>query len=171
MCGFRIWWRTHDSNGLEFGMLMYPDYPQNCFDLVMVCWYSSFKPVSKALSWHYNDVIMSTMASQITGASIVFSTVCYGSVQRKYLSFASLTFLRGIHRWPLNSTHKGPVTQKMFPFDDVIKTTNCTAWSTNGRIPLAPTTKIRMARMNLSLDLLTRKWSSPHGLYSCQKWI
>ena len=28
--------------------------------------------------------------------------------------------LRGIHRWPMNSPHKGPVTRKMFPFDDVI---------------------------------------------------
>ena len=26
----------------------------------------------------------------------------------------------GIHRWPVNSPHKGPVTRKMFPFDDVI---------------------------------------------------
>ena len=26
----------------------------------------------------------------------------------------------GIHRWPMNSPHKGPVTRKMFPFDDVI---------------------------------------------------
>ena len=41
-CGFRIWWRTHDSNGLEFGMPVYPDYPQNCLYLVTVCWYSSF---------------------------------------------------------------------------------------------------------------------------------
>ena len=29
-------------------------------------------------------------------------------------------FVRGINRWPVNSTHKWPVTQKMFPFDDVI---------------------------------------------------
>ena len=28
--------------------------------------------------------------------------------------------MRGIHRWPVNSTHKWPVTRKMFPFDDVI---------------------------------------------------
>ena len=28
--------------------------------------------------------------------------------------------LEGIHRWPVNSPHKGPVTRKMFPFDDVI---------------------------------------------------
>ena len=32
----------------------------------------------------------------------------------------SLAFVRGIHRWPVNSPHKGPVTQNMFPFDDVI---------------------------------------------------
>ena len=28
--------------------------------------------------------------------------------------------MRGIHRSPVNSPHKGPVTRKMFPFDDVI---------------------------------------------------
>ena len=28
--------------------------------------------------------------------------------------------VRGIHRWPENSSHKRPVTRKMFPFDDVI---------------------------------------------------
>ena len=33
---------------------------------------------------------------------------------------ALLAFVRGIHRSPVNSPHKGPVTRKMFPFDDVI---------------------------------------------------
>ena len=28
--------------------------------------------------------------------------------------------MRGTHRGPVNSPHKGPVTWKMFPFDDVI---------------------------------------------------
>ena len=32
----------------------------------------------------------------------------------------SLAFVRGIHRGPVNSPHKWPVTRKMFPFDDVI---------------------------------------------------
>ena len=118
------------------------------------------------LSWHYNDVIMSAMVSQITGASIVYSTVCSGADQRKHQSSASLAFVRGIHRWPVNSSHKGPVTRKMFPFDDVIMTTNCRSWSTNVRIPLSPTTKFRMARVTLSFDLLTGKWSSPMG-YIC----
>ena len=70
--------------------------------------------------YHYSDVIIMAMASQITGVSIVYSTVCSGANQRKHQSSASLAFVRGIHRWPVNSPHKGPVTRKMFPFDDVI---------------------------------------------------
>ena len=46
---------------------------------------------------HYCDVIMSAMASQITGFPIVCSTVCSGADQRKPRSSASLTFVRGIH--------------------------------------------------------------------------
>ena len=64
--------------------------------------------------------IMNAMASLITGASIVYSTVCSDADQRKHESSASLAFVRGIHRWPVNSPHKGPVMRKMFPFDDVI---------------------------------------------------
>ena len=40
--------------------------------------------------------------------------------QRKHQSSASLAFVRGIHRGPANSPHKGPVTRKMSPFYDVI---------------------------------------------------
>ena len=39
-----------------------------------------------------------------------------GADQRKHQSSTSLAFVR----WPMNSPHKGPVTRKMFPFDDVI---------------------------------------------------
>ena len=59
---------------------------------------------------HYSDVIMSEMASHITGVSIVYSTVCSGADQRKHQSSASLALVGGIHRWPVNSPHKGPVT-------------------------------------------------------------
>ena len=71
-------------------------------------------------SFHYNDVIMSVMASQITGVSIAYSTVWSGVDQRKHQRTASLAFVRVIHRWPVDSPHKGPVMRKMFPFDDVI---------------------------------------------------
>ena len=69
---------------------------------------------------HYNDVRMSVMASQITSFTIVYSSVISGADQRKHRSSVSLAFVRGIHRLPVNSPHKGPVTRKMFPFDDVI---------------------------------------------------
>ena len=63
---------------------------------------------------------MGAMASQITGLTIVYSTVYSGVDQRKHQSSASLAFVRGILRWPVNSPHKWPVTRKIFPFDDVI---------------------------------------------------
>ena len=69
---------------------------------------------------HYKDVIMSAMAFQIISLAIVYSTVCSSADLRKHQGSASLTFVRGIHRWPVNSPHKGPVTRKMIPFDDVI---------------------------------------------------
>ena len=52
----------------------------------------------KLPEFHYDDVIMGVMASQIT----------------------SLAFVRGIHWGLVNSPHKWPVTRKMSPFDDVI---------------------------------------------------
>ena len=64
-----------------------------------------------ALSDNYIDVIMSALTSQIASASIVCTAVCLGADQRKHQSSASLAFMRGIHRWPVDSPHKGPVTR------------------------------------------------------------
>ena len=72
--------------------------------------------------YHYSDAIMGTTASQITSLTIVYSTVYSDADQRKHQSSASLDFVLGIHRGPVNSPHKRPVTRKMFPFDDVIMT-------------------------------------------------
>ena len=74
-------------------------------------------------SIYYTDVIMSLMASQITSLTIVYSSVYPGTDQRKHQSSASLAFVMGIHRGPVNSPHKGQVTRKTFPFDDVIMKT------------------------------------------------
>ena len=63
---------------------------------------------------------MGTIASQITSLIIVYSTVYYGADQRIHQSSALLAFVWGIHRGPVNSPHKWPVTRMMFPFDDVI---------------------------------------------------
>ena len=69
---------------------------------------------------HYNYVIMGTMASKKTSLAIVYSTVYSGGDKRTHQSSVSLAFVRGIHRSPVDSPHKGPVMRKMFPFDDVI---------------------------------------------------
>ena len=82
----------------------------------IVCW----KEVSMAgtsnyipqILWHYSDVIMGVMASQITSLTIVYSAVYSRADQRKYQSSASLAFVRGIHLWPVNSPRKWPVTRK-----------------------------------------------------------
>ena len=73
--------------------------------------------------YHYSDAIMSAMVSQITGISVVYSSVCSDADQRKCQRSASLAFVRGIRRSPEDSPHKGSVTRKMFPFDDVIMIT------------------------------------------------
>ena len=65
----------------------------------------------------YIDVIMGTMASQIPSLTIFLLNRID---QRKHQSSTSLAFVWGIHRWPVNSPHKGPVTRKIFPFDGVI---------------------------------------------------
>ena len=87
---------------------------------------------------HYDDVVMGAIASHITSLTIVYTTVYWDSDQSKHQSSASLAFVWGIHRAPVNSPHKWPVTRKMFPFHDVIMSTKicwtsvaCTLWITN----------------------------------------
>ena len=63
------------------------------------------------------------MASQITSLTIVFFSQPFIQAQIKDQNSASLAIVRGIHRSPVNSPPKGPVTPKMFPFDDVIMVT------------------------------------------------
>ena len=78
--------------------------------------------VKTKITWrsiHYDDVIMTMLASQITSLTVVYSIVYSGVNQRKHQSSASLAFVREIHRGPVNFPHKWPVTRKMFPFDDV----------------------------------------------------
>ena len=102
---------------------------------------------------HYTDVTMSPMASQITSLGIVYSSVYSGADQRKHQSSASLAFVRGIHRGPVNSPRKRPVTRKMFPFDDVIMFRGKVGRSLYPRAPLCST-----------------KATSPAACYSRNTW-
>ena len=97
---------------------------RTCMSLIYVHCTKSLIPMNNVdpRQWklHYNDVIMSMVASQITSFTIVYSSIYSGANQREYQNSASLAVVRGIHRWPVNSSHKGSVTRKMLPFDDVI---------------------------------------------------
>ena len=107
---------------------------------------------------HYSDVIMGAMASQITLVSIVYSTVCSDTDQGKHQIFAALAFVRGIHRWPANSPHKGPVTRKIFPFDDVIMEN--AFWSKTSSLLLYLVLWLLIYWFHLALEYLhTQIWS------------
>ena len=130
----RWWWRCNKwsaSNISWDGVELHHNYKG--YD---ICWKAYFmhftcNSISRIFRWtplrfywivsyHYNDVIMGAIASQITSLTIVYSTVYSGVDQRKHQSSASLALLGEIHRGPVNSPHKWPVTWKMFPLDDVI---------------------------------------------------
>ena len=76
---------------------------------------------------------MGEMVSQITSLTIVHSTVYSDEDQRKHQSSPSLAFMQGIHRSPVNSPHKWPVTWKMFPFDDIIMILQLVCISSNNQ--------------------------------------
>ena len=84
------------------------------------CWRKCLLTWNIRILTHHSDVIMSGVTSEITGVLIVYSTVFPSADQRKHQSSASLAFVKGIHRWEVNSPHNGPVTWKMLPFCDVI---------------------------------------------------
>ena len=105
-------------------------YPSGFSDANIHCLYSDdLRTCLSTICHHCNDVIMSALASQITSLTVVYSGVCSRTDQRKHQNSASLAFVRGIHRWPMNSLHKGPVTRKVFSFDDVIMMKRCRLYS------------------------------------------
>ena len=68
---------------------------------------------------HWSDVTMSAMVSQITGIWTVCSVVCSLTLKSKKTSkLGVIGFVRGNHQWPVDFPHKGPITRKMFPFDE-----------------------------------------------------
>ena len=72
--------------------------------------------------YHYIDVIMTTMASQITSLTIVYSIVYSDADQRKHQSSASLAFVWGIHRDRWIPRTKGQLRGKCFH----LMTSSCT---------------------------------------------
>ena len=76
-------------------------------------------PIPRTLQWRHNGC--DWVSNHQPHVNMNFHSGVYsGEDQRKHQRSASLAFVRGIHRWPVNSPRKRPVMRKMFPFDDVI---------------------------------------------------
>ena len=97
---------------------------------------------------HYNDVIMTTIASQITSLTVVHSTIYSNADQRKHQSSASLAFVWGIHRDRWIPRTKGQLRGKCFH----LMTSSC-------GVMLRHTTEIRESWCQLSLHWWYRRLS------------
>ena len=80
-CHFENFYQHNNISGWNY--MGYPIHFVHCF--VVLCFV--------AVTLHYNDVIMNTMASQITSLTIIYSSVYSGADQRKHQSSASLAFV------------------------------------------------------------------------------
>ena len=136
------YWRRYASLGFSLHLMYNLHHARFSFTMQWGVLHNLAVWVACLFVIYYSDVIMRAKTSQITGVSIVNSTVCIGADQRKRQNSSSLVFVRGtmtggfpsqrdihwplwceFHRWPVNSAQKGPVTRKMFPFEDVIMDT------------------------------------------------
>ena len=91
--------KRHNTLANIFGTTLLMPY-------IQVNLWNWFEYLTPADGNHYSDVIIRAMAHEITGISIVYSAVCSEADQRKHQSSTSLAFVRGIHRWPVNSPYK-----------------------------------------------------------------
>ena len=110
---------------------------------------------------------MGAMASQITSLTIVCLTVYSGADQRKHQSSLSLSFVWGIHRWSVNSPRKGPVTRKMFPFDNSIMClSNCSpVCLLKSPVCFASDNYFQVELIIVAYVLLISGWNSLHNLF------
>ena len=109
---YHLWWE-HSSQGqcLRQSFLFHVTAVDCCHAIRVVVdresvWPCGYHELHLWQNTHCSDVIMSAIASQITSLTIVYWTVDQSS--------ASLAIVRGIHRWPGNSPHRGPVTRKIY---------------------------------------------------------
>ena len=127
-CGNFQWVCYRDTNLRPYYLYMTCWNWQNVVEVMACCLRASGPQVVHGCTLQWRGVIMNLVTSQITSISIVCASIYSGTDQRKHQSSALLDFVRRIYRWSVNSPHKGPVTRKMFPFDDVIMTFVDCSW-------------------------------------------
>ena len=94
------------------GNLFHWNWSKKCPDPSAVLGYT----VNVTLQWRHNG---RDGVSNHQPRDCLLSRLFGHRSEKKNQSSASLACVRGIHRWPVNSPHKWPVTRKKYPFDDV----------------------------------------------------
>ena len=131
-CVYPFLWNLFLTSDLCFCQLNGPvNMDLYYYDGIWV-WYVWFRVHLGNVRWslmkdrdtRYNDVIMTTMASQITSLTIVYSTVYSDADQRKHQSSASLAFVWGMHRGRWIPGTKGQLRGKCFH----LMTSSCGEW-------------------------------------------
>ena len=103
------------------GPRLAPCWPMNL--AIRGCFHPMVPNISRPLQWHHNE--RDGVSNHQPHDCLLNRLLGRRSKKTSKLRVTGLC-LRGIHRWPVNSSHKGPVTRKMFPFDDVIMlSTDC----------------------------------------------
>ena len=103
------------------------------------------------------ELIMSTTVPQITGVSIVYSSVCSGADHRMHQSSASLAFVWfvwGIHRWPKRASNAENVS---------------IWWRYHGSIMIPLSYRVRIHRP--SMLLIQVRQLLPRGLLYLTSWF
>ena len=104
----------------------------HAFVLLLIHWHWDNRKIAQCK--HYNDVIMTTIASQITSLTVVYSVVYTGADQRKHQSSASLAFVWGIHRDRGIPRTMGQLRGKCFH----LMTSSCEGWSLKSIVKIQP---------------------------------
>ena len=78
-------------------------------------WFASMDPCT--LPWRHNEC--NGVLNHQPHDCLLSRSFRYSTKKTSKLRVTGI-WVRGIHRWPVNSLHKGLVTRKMFPFHDVI---------------------------------------------------
>ena len=73
--------------------------------------------LNHSLQWRHNERVG---VSNHPRLDCLLTRLFYRRSKKKHQSFASLSFVRGIHLRPVDSPNNRPVTRKMVPFDNVI---------------------------------------------------
>ena len=138
------------------------DYWIHCVSLCSQ--FSQFRPQMESTIHihHYDDVIMTTIASQITSLTSVYSTVYSDADQRKHQSSASLAFVWGIHRDRWIPRTKGQLRGKCFH----LMTSLWCLYQGTARVPFYGGERVECIPIYVQIDIpIYESWKFTDNIY------